>query len=460
MDVVAPSVVVEPGAAGERALAHEVARIAWPAIAQSLLQTAVFLVDRVMLGHHGSVSLASMQLSGPYVWTLTGVMGALQIGAVAVVGREVGRELGQGRAPGAAAAARGAMLAALAIGVVGAVLAALSVEPFFAVFADAGPEVVAAARGYLGVALPALPLFLVAAMAAAVHQAAGDTRTPLAVTALINVVHLALGAVLVFGYLGAPALGARGAAIASVVSVAIEAALLVASLLRADAAVTLRGRGGERAALARMAHVSAPVLLERIAIHAGYFGYVWMIAELGPLVMAGNQALVSIESICFLSADGFGIAAAALVAQALGRGDPERARAAARMAMRMAIALLSSAGIVFALVPALLARVFTADARVAALVAPALIVTASAQPFMAIANVLGESMRGAGATRSPLAVSLLCGVGVRLAVTGIACFGLGLGLTGVWIGSTVDWVARTILFALLFRRGEWQRARV
>ncbi len=444
----------------EHGLAREVARIAWPAIAQSLLQTAVFLVDRAMLGHHGSVSLASMQISGPYVWTLTGVMGALQIGAVAVVGREVGRARESPALSDAPAAARGAILAALGLGVLGAVLAVVTLESVLGAFAHAGPAVVDAARSYLGVTLPALPLFLIASMAASVHQAAGDTRTPLVVTAFINVIHLGLGAVLVFGYLGMPSLGARGAAIASVVSIAIEAVLLLGALMRRDRAISIRGRGRELTALARMARVASPVVLERVAIHAGYFGYVWMIATLGGLAMAGNQALVSIESVCFLSADGFGIAAAAIVAQRLGAGHPSEARSAAILAMRMSIALLSSAGIVFALAPDLLTRLFSSDPAVAAVAAPALVVTACAQPFMASATVLGEAMRGAGATRSTLAVSLVCGVGVRLAVTAFAAFTLDLGLTGVWIGSTVDWMARTVLFALLFLRGRWQHERV
>lgn len=445
---------------GERLLAREVAQIAWPAIAQSLLQTAVFLVDRGMLGHHGSASLASMQISGPYMWMLTGVMGALQIGAIAVVGREVGRARREGRGD-AAAAARGAMLAALVLGVLGSALALGTLELVLGLFEHAGPDVLAAARGYLGTTLPALPLFLLASMAASVHQAAGDTRTPLVVTAAINVLHLGLGAVLVFGYFGAPSLGAQGAAIASVVSVGVEALVLGASLLRREGgAISMRGRGGELVALRRMARVASPVVLERVAIHAGFTGYVWMIASLGALAMAANQTLVSIESVCFLSADGFGIAAAAVVAQRLGAGAPEEARAAATLAVRMAIALLSSFGILFATAPVLLTHLFSSDPDVARVAAPAMIVTACAQPFMACGTVLGEAMRGAGATRSTFVVSLLCGAGVRLLVTFVAALHFDLGLVGVWLGSTVDWAMRTLLFGVLFVRGHWQRVRV
>lgn len=443
-------------AAGDRRLASEVTRIAWPAIAQSLLQTAVFLVDRAMLGHHASESLASMQISGPYVWTLTGVMGALQVGAIALVGREVGA----GGGDRSASAARGALVASLILGVVAGGLAIVTLDPALGLFAAAGPEVLAAAHDYLSVMLPALPLFLVASMAASVHQAAGDTRTPLVVTALINVIHLGLGWVLVFGHLGMPALGARGAAIGSVVSVAVEAVLLLASLAQRTGKVSIRGQGGELDALGRMTRVALPVVAERVAIHVGYFLYVGMIAALGEVAMAGNQSLVSIESICFLSADGFGIAAAALVAQRLGAGRPDEARAASLLGMRMAVALLSTCGIVFALAPVMLTTLFSPDPEVARVAAPSLLITAMAQPFMASATVMGESMRGAGATRSTFVVSLVCGVGVRVLVTYVAAFVFDLGLIGVWIGSTVDWIVRTILFGVLFARGRWLRSRV
>ena len=61
--------------------------------------------------------------------------------------------------------------------------------------------------------------------------------------------------------------------------------------------------------------------------------------------MAANQALLSVESICFLSADGFGIAAAVLVAQKLGAGRPDEARRSALIATRYAMVLLSAFGL-------------------------------------------------------------------------------------------------------------------
>ncbi|MEA2752354.1 MAG: hypothetical protein QOI41_6497 [Myxococcales bacterium] len=72
------------------ALSIEVRRLALPAILHSLLQTLVFVVDRIMLGRHGEASLAAMQLGGAIEWSIWSVFAAFEVGTIARVGRHVG----------------------------------------------------------------------------------------------------------------------------------------------------------------------------------------------------------------------------------------------------------------------------------------------------------------------------------------------------------------------------------
>jgi Na+-driven multidrug efflux pump len=83
-------------------------------------------------------------------------------------------------------------------------------------------------------------------------------------------------------------------------------------------------------------------------------------------------------------------------------------------------------------------------------------VAAVAQPFMAVATVIGMALRGAGATRSVLAVSLLSSFAVRLGATWLFAITLDYGLVGVWMGSTADWIVRTLLLAAIWARGRWR----
>jgi len=87
---------------------------------------------------------------------------------------------------------------------------------------------------------------------------------------------------------------------------------------------------------------------------------------------------------------------------------------------------------------------------------PCLYVAAAAAPFMAVATVLVEALRGAGDTRTALGVTVVCGIAVRLVASWWLGFEMGLGLVGVWLGSTADWVVRVVLLTLAWRGGRWK----
>ncbi|MGD0526306.1 MAG: MATE family efflux transporter, partial [Polyangiaceae bacterium] len=194
--------------------------------------------------------------------------------------------------------------------------------------------------------------------------------------------------------------------------------------------------------------VSLPSLAERVLYHVGFLGFVLVIARLGDDVMAANQALISVESICFLSADGFGIAAAALVAQKLGARRPAEARRCAVIATQYSVVSLTALGVVFLVTRGAVLPLFSSEPRIVDVGASAVWVLALAQPFMAAAIVVGQSLRGGGFTRAVLGVSAAGALVVRLSCTYTLAVSLGLGLPGVWLGSTCDWVVRSVL--LLF----------
>ncbi len=436
--------------------AKAVLLLAAPAVANSLLQTMVFVVDRAVLGHFDDTAIAAMQIAGPLSWTLFSVFGSFAVGTIAVVGRAVGA----GDRAGAVRAARASVLLALALGAVVGALGWLLAGAMVDAFGDAaGPVVRDVAVGYLRVLLPAMPAFFLGFAAISALQAAGDTRTPLAIGVATNVVNLVANWVLVFGHFGFRPMGATGSALGSVLAATLEAALALAVLSRVGAKVSLRA--GNDPATARVDRRTFSALLgvtygsfgERVVYHIGYLLFVRFVTGLGGHAMAANQSLVAIESVCFLTADGFGVAAGALVAQRLGAEAPEDARRAGWIATAQCAFALGVCGLVFASFPAVLVRLFVTDAAIVALATPVLRFAALAQIPMAIGVVLAQSTRAAGATREAFAVSLASALVVRIAATYVFVRLLGLGLLGVWMGSTVDWVVRAIVYGVRWQRG-------
>jgi MATE family multidrug resistance protein len=425
-------------------LAREVRNLALPAILHSLLQTFVFVVDRIMLGAHGEASLAAMQLGGALEWSVWSVFAAFEVGTIARVGRHVGAK--------DPARARSAAILSLALaGGIGTILTL--VTPVVLVLLprvapNASPASIAEAQAYLSVTLAASPVVFLAMTAIATLQAGGDTRTPLAIGIFANVVHVGINALLI------PRLGARGAGISTATTFALEAVLALLALASVARPVSLRGprtEGPAREEARELARIALPAFLERVLYHVGYVGYVLMIASLGEASMAANQSLISVESICFLSADGFGIAAAALVAQKLGAKQPEDARRAAFIATRYSVIALTTFGLAALALRDVILPVFTKDPDVVAAGRNVFWVLALAQPFMGAGIVLAQSLRGAGRTREALLVSIVGAVFVRLSATYLFGIVLGFGLVGIWMGSTVDWMVRSVLLGLRLR---------
>ncbi len=441
-------------------LTAEVRRLALPAILHSCLQTLVFVVDRAMLGRLGEIPLAAMQIAGPLEWSFFSVLLAFEVGAIARVGFYVGAR----RTEDARAAATVSLVLAALFGVLVLALSPFVIAHLGLLAPSASSEALAQAGDYLGVTLFASPVVFVAAGAVAVLQASGDTRTPLVVAVVCNVLHVGLNRVLILGAFGIPAMGTRGCGISTAITFTLEAVLLGAVLFRRDRMVSLRGASrlvrAELVAKAReILHVAAPAVLERALYHAGFLGFVSMVGQLGDRVMASNQALVTLESVCFLSGDGFGIAAAALVAQKIGAGQPAQAERAARIAARDAVVVLTSLGVLLFAFRHVVVGWLVPNDEVVRLASEGLFVLMIAQPFMALSIVFAQALRGAGRTREVLMVSSFCATVIRIGATYAFAFHLNGGLRGVWWGSTSDWIVRAVLLYVVFGRALGLRAR-
>jgi len=351
-----------------------------------------------------------------------------------------------------------AILAGLVIGL-GAVLFA---EPMVGIF---GLEAAARELGaeYLRVNMGGMVFLLLMLQLGSALRGAGDSRSPMVVTAAINVVNLALAYGLVFGQLGLPEWGAVGAAWATVAARAVGSVLLFWPLLRPGRVLTLLEPGGWTPNLAqmwRLLRIGLPSSAEQLIISFGMAAYTIMVVPLGTAVFAAQRIVFNAFTFSFLPGMGCSMAATALVGQSLGAGKPDFAVAANRAAMRLGILWMGGCGVLLFVFPEVALRFFTDDPVLIEIATPALRIVAIGQPFWAMSQVLAGSLRGGGDTRFPMVAALAGMWLIRVPVGYLAGIVLGFGLPGVFVSNCLDAAVRAGVSWLRFREGKWQRMRV
>lgn len=432
-------------------------QLAWPSMAMFALHALVGLVDFLFVSSLGTTAVAAVGASLQIHFLVFALLSSVTAGAVAVVARESGA--GSWDEVGRVARSAVLLAALLAFGMMAAIPATHSIVSLLGV-----EDPVAQLGGAcLAILLWCNVPFAVGLAVSFALRGAGDVRTPLLVGFATNALNVAADWVLIFGHLGAPALGATGSAVAS--GLAFTTGALVSLLLWWRGILVLR-RGPWRDALdparaRRLLRVGVPTALEQSAFNGGLLLFLGIVADFGTEALAAYLIGVRILSICFIPGLGFATAASTLVGQHLGAQEPQLAARAGWRAMRGAIAVMGSVGLTIVLCARPLASWFgAAGASTVALAMVFIHILGAAQPLMAIEFAVAGGLRGAGDTRFPL-VAILSGLfGARLGAAYLIARPLFGTVTAVWLCLLADYSVKALMLTLRFHSGRWKTTQV
>lgn len=291
----------------------------------------------------------------------------------------------------------------------------------------------------------------------------GDTRTPMKITLLANALNVLLTYLLVFGRLGLPALGIAGAALGTVLSQALGAATYLWVFLRErsnNSYATRRPRAPDWRLLRRILRVGLPMGLWWVLEMGGFTVFTMFVSTLGKVELAGHQIVRQLVHLSFLPGVALGVAATTLVGQYLGAGDPASAERSARNAIRIALLIMASMGLLFVLLRYPLARLFNKDPRVVTIAARLFLFAAVFQTFDALGTVSSGAVRGAGDTRWPMLASMLMSWLVFVPSVFLLGRAAGLGVYGAWTGATFYISVLGLLLYGRFRGGKWKHMKI
>ncbi|HXV76493.1 MAG TPA: MATE family efflux transporter [Candidatus Polarisedimenticolaceae bacterium] len=294
------------------------------------------------------------------------------------------------------------------------------------------------AVGYLaGVNWSLLPVLLYVAFRRYL-QAMNLVRPVMIALLSANLVNVLANWVLIFGHLGAPPLGAVGAAWATVLASAYMALFLLVAIVlhHRDERSVLRSipwRLDPRR-LGRLIGLGLPAG-GQLLLEIGVFALATVLAaRLAPSALAAHQIAINVASVTYMVPLGMSSAAAVRVGQALGRSDREGAASAGWTALGLGSAFMALAALVFVTFPVRIVGAFTSEAEVLRAGVRLLYVAAVFQLFDGLQVVAIGALRGSGDTRTPMVWNLVGYWLMGLPVGYYLCFERGLGVLGLWIG--------------------------
>ena len=369
-----------------RTLNRDILRLAVPALGSLVAEPLFLIVDSALVGHLGVTPLAGLGIASAVLQTIVGLMVFLAYATTPAVARR----FGAGEPTRAVSVGIDGMWLALGIGAILA-LAGYLTTPFLVGLFGASPEVARDAETYLGISMWGLPAMLIVFAATGLLRGMQDTVTPLWIAGLGFGANALLNWLFIYGF----GWGIGGSAFGTVVAqwgMVAAYVVVIGRLARTHSASVRPHREGVRGS----ARSGGWLFLRTLTLRAALLATVFVATGLGTEELAGWQVAFTIFSTAAFALDALAIAAQALIGKGLGAGDTGGVQRTLGRTVSWGAWFGVIVGAVIGALSGVIGLLFTGDASLAALIQPALIVLAVAQPVCGVVFVLDGVLIGAG----------------------------------------------------------------
>ncbi|MGF6821966.1 putative MATE family efflux protein [Microbacterium sp. ZKA21] len=440
-------------AAGSASLNREILRLAVPALGALIAEPAFLIVDAALVGHLGTRQLAGLGIASAVLQTIVGLMVFLAYSTTPAVARR----FGAGDPKNAVSVGIDGMWLALGLGAVLAVAGAMA-SPWLVSLFGASDAVAEQADTYLSISMWGLPAMLIVFAATGLLRGMQDTMTPLWIAGLGFAANALLNWLFIYGWGWGIAGSAAGTVTAQWGMVAAYA-VVIGRLARRHSASVRPQRDGVRGS----ARSGGWLFLRTVSLRAALLVTVGVATGIGTEELAGWQVVFTIFSAAAFALDALAIAAQALIGKGLGAGDERMVRRVLARTVAWGAWFGVIVGVLIGGLSGVIGLAFTGDAGLAALIQPALIVLAIAQPIAGVVFVLDGVLMGAGDARYLAIAGVLNLVPFIPALWIIAATGVD-GIAGVtWLAVAffgVYLLARLVTLGWRVRTGRWLTANV
>ncbi|NNF57418.1 MAG: MATE family efflux transporter [Rhodothermaceae bacterium] len=431
--------------------------LAVPMMLEMVMESVFAVVDVYFVSSLGASAVATVGLTESVMTLMYAVAIGFAMGTTALVARRIGEKDPEAAANAAVQAIALAVAASIPFMLIGL---------FFArdILALMGADAWSLEHGYrytqwmMGSNVVIMLLFVINA----IFRGAGDAAIAMRVLWIANGINIVLDPALIFGWGPLPELGITGAAVATTIGRGIGVATQLWVLLRGAKHIRvlttqIRIQG---AVMMQLARTSAGGIGQLIIATSSWIGLVRIVSEFGSEALAGYTIAVRVFLFTLLPSWGLANAAATLVGQNLGAGQPERAERSVWITGWANMAFLAVVSLVYIVLDEQLMRLFTDEVAVVEPGADALRIMAYGYVIFSWGMVMPQAFNGAGDTLTPTKINFLCFWLLEIPLAYLLALRWGVGANGVYWSIVVAETAAALLAIALFRRGTWKLTQV
>ena len=433
----------------------EILKLALPAVGEMILYMMIWVFDTIMVGRHsGQLGVSAVGLSSEVIYTFFNIFVAM--GVSISVTSIVSRSLGARNIDKADEISNIAVKIGIFLGITLSLIYFIFAENILRI-AGASEDVIILGKRYLKICSFGITFNMLTNIFNGIYRGCKDTKTPLYGAAIMNVVNVLLDYVLIFGKFGAPELGVKGAAIATISGIICAFIFSLTQLKKLPFTIHL-GRKIVMKDFKELVYLAIPSACQEGAFSINRLINVSIIMGLGSLAFAANQITITIESISFMPGWGFAVALTTLAGHSVGEKDFEKTKRYVYYTVTLSTITMGITALIFFLFPNELISLFIKEneKEVIELGAMCLMLAAIEQVPMAVAMALEGAMKGMGDTKTPFKVVLFTNWAIRLPLIYYFLYLNRYPVTMFWKITALQWTIEAIIISIVYEY-RWKR---
>ena len=469
----------------------DVIKLAMPILMEQTFLMSLGVVNTIMASRIGQEAVSAIGMVDSIHFIFIAFFSALAVGGTVVVAQLTGL----GKTEQANDAAKQALFSGLVISAIVTVILWFSKDLLIrSIYSTAEPAVLKNAFLYFNITVLTYPLICLSTIANGVLRGAGDTRTPMKINIIINVVNLILSYTLIYGLnfgggavdaggaandastiiasgtatiianaslgIHIPGMGVKGAAIAISIARSLGSLFVLTVLVRGTKQMRLGWFGGFKLNMflqKSIFGIGIPSSVESLMFNGGKLITQVFIVGMGTISIASNYIAGSMNSLLLIPGNALCIAATTMVGQAMGRRDTGEAASLMKYMLWLAVAAQVVMGLVTYPITPGIAGLYSQEPQIIRLASQLFRMSLIVSPIAwSWSFLLPSGLKGAGDVKFTMITSVIGMWTFRIVLGYLFAIPMKLGVVGIWLGMYVDWVVRGILYGLRLRSGRWK----